>query len=91
VRLWYDRLVSHYSDLLRSQAAKIKGCKVIIGVDRITSRLDLSKEVGATHAIDTSDSKIDLVGKIKSLTEGIGASIVVDTTGNMGLIQNVRL
>jgi len=48
----------------------------------------LAKELGATHVINTSDPKLELVQEIKFLTNGIGASIVIDTTGNMGLIGN---
>jgi len=70
------------------QAAKLKNCGTIIGLDRFPARLDLAIEVGATHVVNTSGSTMDLVEEIKSLTNGIGASIVIDTTGNMGLIKN---
>jgi Zn-dependent alcohol dehydrogenase len=50
--------------------------------------LELAKELGATHVVNTSNSKLDLAQEIKSLTNGIGASIVIDTTGNMTLIGN---
>ena len=61
-------------------AAKMRGCKNIVGVDRVQSRLDLAKELGATHVIDTSD-KIEIVDKVHEATGGEGASILVDTTG----------
>lgn len=48
----------------------------------------MAKSLGATHVINTCDSGVDLVKEIKSLTQGIGSSICVDTTGNMGLIEN---
>ena len=51
-------------------------------------RLELAKSVGATHVINTSEKDFDLTKAIKELTDGIGADIVMDTTGNMGLINS---
>ncbi|KAF1989883.1 putative alcohol dehydrogenase [Aulographum hederae CBS 113979] len=73
-------------------AAKIRGCKIIIGVDRVASRLKLAKELGATHAIDTSAFAAGdlsaLVTAIREITpENLGADIVIDTTGVMPLVQ----
>lgn len=68
-------------------AAKIQGCQTIIGVDRITSRLDLAKEMGATHVINTSDAELDIVAEVKKTTRDVGATITIDTTGNMELIN----
>jgi Zn-dependent alcohol dehydrogenase len=59
---------------------------VIVGVDRSDERLTLAKELGATHTINTSDPQVNLVEVVKSYTDGVGASIVIDTTGNMGVI-----
>jgi len=70
------------------KAAKIQGCRAIIGVDRVTSRLDLAKELGATHVIDTSDPNFDLVAKVQELTNQAGANIIIDTTGVVSLIRN---
>jgi Zn-dependent alcohol dehydrogenase len=61
-------------------------CHTIIAVDRISERLETAKTFGATHTINTSDSKQDIVEEVKGLTEDCGSSITVDTTGNMGLI-----
>ena len=69
-------------------AAKINKCQKIIGVDRFDERLELAKSVGATHVINTSEKDFDLTKAIKELTDGIGADIVMDTTGNMGLINS---
>jgi len=68
-------------------AAKLNNCPIIVGVDRFPERLDLAKSFGATHVINTSTLENDLAAEIKSLTEGHGSSITVDTTGNMGLIK----
>ena len=68
--------------------AKIAGCYTIIVIDRIKDRLELAKRLGATHAIDTSNLKDgEVVKKVRSLTDGYGTTISVDTTGVLPLIQ----
>lgn len=59
-------------------AAKIVGCKTIIAVDVHDSRLELAKELGATHTLN--GTKVDVVKEIKELTKG-GTKYAVDTTG----------
>jgi len=61
-------------------AAKIAGCGLIIGVDRMAARLDAAMQLGATHVIDTSVTP-DAVAEIRKLT-GLGADCSVDATGN---------
>ncbi|EXJ79941.1 hypothetical protein A1O3_08227 [Capronia epimyces CBS 606.96] len=67
-------------------AAKFNRSHTIIAVDRVKSKLQLALELGATHVIESSDDT-DLVAEVKALTQGAGASIVVDTTGNMKVIE----
>jgi Zn-dependent alcohol dehydrogenase len=71
-------------------AAKVKGCKTIIGIDKVDSRLTLAKELGATHTINTSSITdfADLVQQVKALTDGYGTSITMDTTGFIPLIKS---
>lgn len=59
-------------------AAKIVGCKMIIVVDVNDSRLELAKELGATHAFN--GLKTNVVEEIKKLTKG-GNKYAIDTTG----------
>jgi len=61
-------------------AAKIAGCGIIIGVDRMKTRLDAAIQLGATHIIDTSVTP-DAVLEIQKLT-GFGAHCAVDASGN---------
>ena len=71
-------------------AAKISGAQPIVGVDRFTDRLELAKSLGATHVINTADEATpteNLIEVVKEMTGGIGATIVVDTTGAMPLIN----
>lgn len=69
------------------QGAKIKGCRTIIAIDRIASRLDLAKTFGATHCINTSFLTEGLVKEINNITGGTGTTITVDATGVVSLIQ----
>lgn len=69
------------------QGAKIKGCRTIIAIDRIASRLDLAKSFGATHCINTSFLTEGLVKEINDITAGTGTTITVDATGVVSLIQ----
>ena len=63
------------------------GCRKIIGLDRVKSRLDMARSLGATDTIDTGAEGIDLETKIRELTAGAGASIVFDTTGVPQLLE----
>ena len=66
----------------------MRGAHTIIGVDRIQSRLNLAKEMGATHVIDTSDFK-DLAADLPAAVREIaskGVNAVFDTTGVVPLI-----
>lgn len=68
--------------------AKIVGCKQIIGIDRHDNRLEMAKQLGATDVIkgDGEGGLPGLTQTVRSLTEGIGTNITVDTTGLPELI-----
>lgn len=59
--------------------AKIEGCGKIIAVDIHDSRLDIAKELGATHTINSKTE--DLAARITEITNGAGANYSIDTTG----------
>ncbi|KAJ4363388.1 hypothetical protein N0V83_009681 [Neocucurbitaria cava] len=70
-------------------AAKIRGAKTIIGVDKIQSRLDLAKDLGATHVLDTSNFPSltsDLTAAIREIAPS-GTNATFDTTGVIPLIE----
>ncbi|KAK5117765.1 hypothetical protein LTR85_008740 [Meristemomyces frigidus] len=68
--------------------AKIVGCRTIIGLDRIESRLKLATELGATHVIDGSKLGDKSIGDaVRELTDGIGPSITIDTSGAPALTK----
>ncbi|KAL1899414.1 hypothetical protein Sste5346_002810 [Sporothrix stenoceras] len=68
-------------------AAKLTGCRNIIGIDRVASRLELAKILGATHVVNTSELSGTLVDEIRNITGGSGSTITVDATGATPLIQ----
>ncbi|KAL4745745.1 hypothetical protein BDW72DRAFT_211060 [Aspergillus terricola var. indicus] len=68
--------------------AKIAGCTQIIGIDRHESRLELAKELGATHVVKVAEgmSLDDVTAAVKAITGGLGSNITLDTTGVPALI-----
>lgn len=66
-------------------AAKVAGCKTIIGVDIIPSRLKQAKELGATHVIDSHDAQ-QVTAEIKKICPQ-GVHYVIDTTAIPVLID----
>lgn len=71
-------------------AANLVGCKTIIGIDRVASRLELAKALGATHVIDTSahSSTDELVQAVREASgpEKLGATISIDTSAHPPLV-----
>ena len=62
------------------QAAAILGANPIIGVDLAAHKLDIAPQFGATHALNPQ--QIDVVERIKYLTEGRGADFAFVTVGS---------
>lgn len=59
--------------------AKIEGCSTIIAVDIHDSRLEIARELGATHTINSLTE--DLAARVVEITEGQGVNFSIDTTG----------
>ena len=68
-------------------AAKFTPATKIVAVDIVDSRLDVAKELGATHAVNSKGQ--DVVAVVKSLTDGEGADSALDTTGNIAVIESM--
>ena len=60
-------------------AAKACGCDQIIAVDVNESRLELAKELGATHTINSQQTE-NVVEKVQEIIEG-GVEYAVETSG----------
>jgi aryl-alcohol dehydrogenase len=65
-------------------AARAAGATTIIAVDVVPARLDLARELGATHAINGRET--DAVAEIRRVTGG-GVDYTLDTSGLPALIQ----
>jgi len=64
--------------------AVISGCATIIAVDRIDSRLEMAKGLGATHGINTAH-EADLGKAIRAIVPR-GVNFIVDSAGAEALI-----
>lgn len=71
----------------RVQAARNQKCKAIIGIDRVESRLELAKSLGATHVINTASlSTLELVQAVWDASDGLGATVSIDTSAHPPLV-----
>lgn len=66
-------------------AAKVMNCSMIIALDIHDNRLELAKELGATHTINSKHG--DVLGEILGLTNN-GVNYTVDTTGRPEVLRN---
>jgi aryl-alcohol dehydrogenase len=65
-------------------AGVIAGCTTIIGIDRNVARLELARELGATHIVDTAEREVP--AEIQRIT-GFGVDFSVETTGVPALLR----
>ncbi|MET8164268.1 NAD(P)-dependent alcohol dehydrogenase [Streptomyces sp. NPDC005329] len=66
-------------------AAALTPATTIIAVDRIAERLQLAKELGATHTVDAGGTPLGEA--VAEITGGRGADGVVETTGNTAVLR----
>jgi aryl-alcohol dehydrogenase len=66
-------------------AAKAIGAGIIIAIDRVQSRLELARDLGATHAV-AADGCTDVVAEIRRIT-GNGADVSLDTTAVTAVLR----
>ncbi|MFD7409087.1 NAD(P)-dependent alcohol dehydrogenase [Streptomyces sp. NPDC059866] len=62
-------------------AAALTPATTIIAVDRVAERLQLARDLGATHTVHAGES--DTVEAVTDITGGQGADGIVETTGNV--------
>ncbi|MEV0965385.1 NAD(P)-dependent alcohol dehydrogenase [Streptomyces sp. NPDC049910] len=66
-------------------AAVVAGCTTVVAVDVNGRRLELAREVGATHVHNGTES--DTASFLRELTAGLGADFTVDTTGAASVLR----
>jgi S-(hydroxymethyl)mycothiol dehydrogenase len=59
--------------------ANLAGARTIIAVDVDDRKLEWARQFGATHVVNSRNA--DVVEKIRELTEGNGADVVIDAVG----------
>lgn len=59
----------------------------IIVVDLVDARLELARDLGATHTVNPS--REDLREVLDRVTDGAGATGAVETTGNVGVLEEL--
>ena len=67
------------------QGARIGGARQIIAVDKVASKLEMARRVGATHAVDSS--RDDAVKAVRALTGGAGVDHSFEAVGNAALVR----
>lgn len=71
--------------LLHTQLARLAGASPVIAVSRSAWKLDLARRWRADHAVQAAGA--DAVDAVLRLTGGRGADVVIESTGQPGLIR----
>jgi S-(hydroxymethyl)glutathione dehydrogenase/alcohol dehydrogenase len=66
--------------------AALAGAGRIVAVDRVPAKLDLAREVGATHVVLASDDALSTVAAIRDATDG-GPDVCVEAIGLPSTIE----
>lgn len=69
-----------------AQAAAMVSAHPIVGIDIVDSKLEMAKQFGTTHAIN-SRNVADLSAEIRKIVGDSGADVIIDTTGNARVIE----
>jgi S-(hydroxymethyl)glutathione dehydrogenase / alcohol dehydrogenase len=67
------------------QGARIAAADVIIAVDQFDSKLEMAKQMGATHGVNSAAA--DPVQQIRELTKGRGVDHAFEAVGNATLVR----
>ena len=68
--------------------AKLKNFSEIIAVDLNDEKLNFSKEMGATHKINSQEDK-EFISSVGEITKNSGVDYIIDTTGNSEVINKL--
>jgi len=72
--------------LCATAGARLMGASLVIGVDRIAGRLELSKRMGADETIDFSEE--DPIAAIERLTGGRGVDVAIEALGTQQTFES---
>ncbi|EPP5101071.1 NAD(P)-dependent alcohol dehydrogenase [Enterobacter hormaechei] len=65
-------------------AARVAGASTIIAIDVVPSRLELAKELGATHTVNSKE--VDVIETVREITTG-GADFALESTGRPEVLE----
>ncbi|MDQ1287849.1 MAG: aryl-alcohol dehydrogenase [Actinomycetota bacterium] len=68
-------------------AAALAGADPLIAIDILPQRLDLARELGATHAVDAGTEPVG--DRLAEITHGAGLDLAFDTTGVPRVMRTV--
>jgi threonine dehydrogenase-like Zn-dependent dehydrogenase len=68
--------------IVHAAKARIMGASAVIAVDPFQPRLDLTRELGATHTVAASATDTAVAEFVRGTTDGRGVDVVVDATGH---------
>jgi aryl-alcohol dehydrogenase len=66
-------------------AAQLTGATTVVVVDLVDSRLDLARELGATHTVNSG--QVDLDEALRELSGGRGFDAIVESTGSVRVLE----
>lgn len=66
--------------------ARLSGAEYVIGVDISKDRLDLARKMGTNIALNGKE--VNVVEEVDKITKGFGMDIVVELTGNRGVVND---
>jgi alcohol dehydrogenase len=65
--------------LCATLGAKLRGASILVGVDPVPVRRNMSMRFGATHTVDPTAG--DVVAQLKKLTDGRGVDVAIEALG----------
>jgi aryl-alcohol dehydrogenase len=68
-------------------AARVARVRTIVAVDVVDERLELARELGATHTINPK--KVAGAAVLSDITGGVGVNYAIDTTGNPQVVDGM--
>ena len=66
--------------------AKLSGAEYVIGVDVTKERLDLARKMGTDIVLNAKE--VNVADEVNKITKGFGTDIVVELTGNRGVLND---
>lgn len=72
--------------LCATAGARLQGASRIIAIDRIGTRLDMARRLGADHVID--GGAVDPVDAILQLTDGRGVDVAIEALGTQATFES---